>query len=147
MVVGEEGLVDVVDVEVGPVGGGGDEFGVGTLPEEEVGEAHLAGGADDEVGVREAGGVEVMGKEGVVYLVRGYAFGDDAADGLHDLGAAAVVEGDADGHAVVVFGEVDGVQDLLLELGVQFVQAADVEEADAVFVEVFGLALNDAGKD
>jgi hypothetical protein len=36
-----------------------DDFRIGDLPEQEIGDAHLAGGADQEVGVGDVGGVEV----------------------------------------------------------------------------------------
>src|SRR3989304_993144 len=51
-------------VEVGPVGGRAVELGVGRLPEEEVGDAHLAGGSGPPVGGGQAGAAPGGGEEG-----------------------------------------------------------------------------------
>src|SRR3989304_9168040 len=69
------------------------------------------------------------------------------ARGAPALGGAAVVEGEGQSHAVVVLGELDGLADLSLEPGVEAVQVADVEEPDAVLVEVVGLTLDDTRED
>src|SRR3954451_4048759 len=55
----EDGLGEVVAAEVGPQDVGEDQLAIGQLPEKEVGDAVLARGADDEVGVRHLGVVEV----------------------------------------------------------------------------------------
>src|SRR5262249_19508428 len=47
--------------EIRPQGVGDVELGVRNLPEEEVGDAHFAAGADEQVGVRKAGGAEGIG--------------------------------------------------------------------------------------
>ena len=60
LVVGD-GFEEVEAAEVGPEAVGDEDLGVGDLPEEEVGDALLAGGADDEVGVGHVGGVEGVG--------------------------------------------------------------------------------------
>ncbi len=57
-----DGFEQVDAAEVGPKAVGDEDFGVGDLPEEEVGDALLAGGADDEVGVGHVRGVEVGGE-------------------------------------------------------------------------------------
>src|SRR6266511_321619 len=48
---GKQRLVDVLDIEVGPVDRQEAELGVGALPEQEVREPHLAGRANDEIGI------------------------------------------------------------------------------------------------
>src|SRR5271170_5049612 len=50
LVVGE-GFEEMDAAEVRPEAVGDEDFSVGNLPEEEVGDALLAGGADDEIGV------------------------------------------------------------------------------------------------
>src|SRR5690606_39660899 len=60
-----DGGVEGLAAEVGPEGLRDVELGVGDLPEEEVRDAHLAAGADEEVGVGEAGGVEGGGDVGL----------------------------------------------------------------------------------
>ena len=44
-----------------PVGLAEVQLGVGALPEQEVGQTQLAAGADDEIGVRLPGGIQVAG--------------------------------------------------------------------------------------
>src|SRR5689334_19684395 len=69
--------VDLLAAEVRPVGGCGVELGVGGLPEQEVGEAHLAARADHEVRVGRAGGVKVGAEAFLVDLLRRDAIRDD----------------------------------------------------------------------
>ena len=57
--------------EVGPQGLAEDELGVGALPEQEVAGALLAAGPDDQVGVRLAGGVELVAEALLVDVVGG----------------------------------------------------------------------------
>src|SRR6185503_20708565 len=56
--VGVERGVEILAAEVGPEGAREVELGVGRLPEEEVGDAELAAGADDEVERRQIAGRE-----------------------------------------------------------------------------------------
>ena len=49
-------------VEIGPQDRQEDEFGIGRLPEQEIRQAHLARGADDEIGIGKAGRVEPVGQ-------------------------------------------------------------------------------------
>ena len=55
----EEGFEEASAIEIGPERVGDKNFGVGDLPEEEIADAHLAAGSDQQVGIREVGGVEV----------------------------------------------------------------------------------------
>src|SRR6266852_237336 len=98
-------------VEVGPETVGDEDLGVGDLPEEEVGDALLAGGADDEVRVGHVARVELAGdaclvegfegagtEEVVDGTAAGVGFGsevgEDAAYGVNYFGAGAIVEGE-----------------------------------------------------
>src|SRR3990172_5959359 len=67
-----------------------------------------------------------------------------AAGRLDDLGAAAVVEGDADGQALVGLCQLAGLADAALQVGRQGIQAADVQQADALLVQGGQLAVDDA---
>src|SRR5260221_477826 len=73
--VGSDGLVEGGSVEVRPVRLGHVQLGVADLPEEVVADAEFAGGADEEVGVGEAGGVEVCRDRGFVDLGGGECAG------------------------------------------------------------------------
>lgn len=157
MLVGVDGLEQVKAVEVGPEAVGDEDLGVGDLPEEEVGDALLAGGADDEVGVGHVRGVEGAGDGGLVEglecagseeildgTAAGVGFGgevgEDGADGVDDLGAGAIVEGQGEGSAGVLGrglrGPLHGVLDLLR----QVVGAADVGHANVVVVHAFDVS-------
>src|SRR3569623_2391109 len=85
-------------VEIRPVLLDEDEFGIGALPEQEVREPLLAAGADDDVRIGHARGVESPANS-----IFGDVFGleparanqrRNTADRLHNLGLAAVVKGD-----------------------------------------------------
>ncbi len=79
LVVGD-GFEEMDAAEVGPEAVGDEDLGVGDLPEEEVGDALLAGGADDEVGVGHVRGVEGAGDAGLVEGVEG-AGAEEVFDG------------------------------------------------------------------
>ena len=134
-----QGFVEFFDGEFGPEGVGDVELGVADLPEEVVADAHFAGGADEEVGVGHAGGVEVFG-EGLFGDLGGaefaafYFFGD-AADGVGDLHARAVVDGEAEGHAGVAAGGFEGVFEFFEDLGGEAFAATDLDELDVVVDE------------
>src|SRR5918995_5959014 len=89
-----QGAKEVHLTEVRPVRVGKVVLGMGRLPQQEAGQPDLAGGADDQVGVGDAGGVQVAGD-----LV-----GGDHAGGLAQLQALVAVLGQQ---------PADGVGDLL----------------------------------
>src|SRR5215469_14901662 len=66
LLISGDGFDEVDAAEVGPEAIGDEDLGVGDLPEKEVGDALLAGGADEEVGVGHADGVERVGDGGLV---------------------------------------------------------------------------------
>ena len=76
------------------------ELRVGDLPQQEVGDAHLPARADDQVGIGQPGGVEMRARTSSssicarVDSAPARDAGGDRADGVDDLGAAAVVERD-----------------------------------------------------
>ena len=80
--------------EVGPERVGEDELGVGRLPEHEVRDPELAGGADQQVDLGQLGRVEARRDRRLVDLVGREAVLDAAARRLDELRPAAVVEGD-----------------------------------------------------
>ena len=96
LVVGD-GFEEMEAVEVGPEAVGDEDLGVGDLPEEEVGDALLAGGADDEVGVGHVRGVEGAGDGGLVEGVEG-AGAEEVFDGAAaGVGLGGEVGEDASG--------------------------------------------------
>ena len=92
-----ESGVELGFAEIGPEGGGDDEFGVGDLPEEKIADAHFAAGADEQIGIGNVSGVKVLGENlfgdvGGVEVAGPDLLGD-AADGIHDFGTATVTQG------------------------------------------------------
>src|SRR5690606_4801930 len=104
--VGAQRPEEVDLAEVGPVGLAEVELAVRALPEQEAPEALLPGGADHQVGVRLALGVEVLGDvlggDGVGELLEGDALRggvvQQRADRVGDLAPAAVADGHVDDH-------------------------------------------------
>jgi hypothetical protein len=112
------------------------DLAVGDLPEEEVRDAQLAAGADEEIGVARGGGVEVIGEKrlvdhGVAHLLFAQQ-GHDPVAGVDDLRPPAVVEGDLEEQPLVVLRLVLGVAELALHARVEPLDAADGHEADVV---------------
>src|SRR5262249_38979368 len=85
---------ELIRPEVGPEAVGEDVLGVGGLPEEEVRDAALARGADHETRVGHLRLVQGRGKRGLVDAVGLGAGLEQPADGIDELGPAAVVERD-----------------------------------------------------
>src|SRR5690606_35922422 len=91
----ETGVPQVAPVEVGEQRLLEDEFGIGRLPQQEIGGAELAGGAKEQVDIGHVRLVEEA-RDGVlvhplrVDLPRGHP-ARDLAGGVGDLGPAAVV--------------------------------------------------------
>src|SRR5216684_7598616 len=59
---------EIAAAKIGPEDFGDVDLRVGDLPEQEVRDAQLAAGADEEIGVVEVGGVEMIGEELLVDL-------------------------------------------------------------------------------
>src|SRR5688572_14206565 len=89
-----EGPPQVVLAEVWPERLHEDELRVGQLPEQEVREPQLARGADEQVGIRELGRVEVSRQRVLVHILGVGSRLEQASRRLDELGAAAVVERD-----------------------------------------------------
>src|SRR6201997_5329524 len=76
----DEGFEEAGAIEIGPESFGDEDFGVGNLPEEEIADAHFAGGSDEEIGVGEIGGVEMAGEiffgDGLRRMIHGWNLAD-----------------------------------------------------------------------
>src|SRR4029077_11122019 len=105
------GCKEMGAVEVGPENFGDEDFGVGNLPEEKIADAHFAAGANEKIGIRKIGGVEMAGELTFGDWLRGavaVALGEEGVHGVDDFGAASVIEGDRENHAGVAGGSVRG---------------------------------------
>ena len=99
-------------VEVGPQRVDEQQFGISRLPQQEIGQPHLARRADQQVQLRQTGGVELsverLSRRSIAGLeLAGGGFGREPAGRCSDLGARAVVEGDDQRQPAVAGGAVD----------------------------------------
>nr|GEU28237.1 hypothetical protein [Tanacetum cinerariifolium] len=138
---GGDGLVEAFDGKIGPVGVGEEQLGVRELPQQEIGNALFAAGADEQVGLGRIGHGQVrrqllFGKVGGARM-RGHHLGD----GLHDVPAAAVVGADGDGQARVVGGLALGAGNHGAQLVVKAGQVAHHAQADIIGVHLGHFAL------
>ena len=140
-----DGGIQVIPGEIRPEHIHLHQFGVGGLPEHEVGKALLARGTQDEIRVLLAGGIhvvahhlfgDVLGLEGALCHLLGQLPG-----GPHDLGAAAVVHGNVQGHAGLGGGVLLQLVHQLLELCIQRGPVAQELDADVAVLIVEALEL------
>src|SRR6266540_5206592 len=128
--------------EIGPVERRAPVLRVGGLPEQEVAQPHLASRANDQIRVTQTTGVEIAAEELFVQLFGGDPVPNQFSRRLDDLGPAPVVEGDVERKAAIVAGQVDGVQDSLLQLRWKPIERADVPQPNAVGVKLSRLAVD-----
>src|SRR5690606_23874239 len=143
----QQGFVQLLPVEVGPVDCGEVVFGIGTLPDQEVAQAEFPACADDQIRVGQVASVEVMADQLLGDLLRLVAMLDNLADGVDDLRAPAVVEGHVEDEPVVVLGQVDGMVDLVPQFLLNFGQVTKVAKLYALLVELVQLAVDDITQD
>ncbi len=141
----EDGLEEFGAAEVRPQGVGDVKFGVGDLPEEEVADAHFAGGADEEVGVGQAGGIKARGERLFVQLERIEGagvprFGNERVHRVNQFGAAAVIDGEVEAHAAILGGGCDRGVKFPARGRRQGVQTAHRPKLDIVLHQVWNFA-------
>src|SRR5260370_33334320 len=100
----EQGLQKSRAVEVGPERLGDENLRIRNLPEQEIADAHFAAGADQQVGVRQALGIQVPGQLFLADALCGsmaVAFLENCIHGVDDLGTAAIVQSQTLHHALI----------------------------------------------
>src|SRR5215207_781645 len=122
--------------EVGPQRFRHIELGVGYLPEQEVRDAQLAAGPDQQVDLGYVGGVEVLGERHLVDVLRRETVCDYPAGGVHDLRASSVVERDVDIEAVVIRGKVLSLLHCFQHRGRQVLPSAQKTEPGPTLVQL-----------
>src|SRR5262245_5089128 len=133
--VGSDGEVERRGVEVGPQRVGEIKLGVRKLPQQEVADALLAAGADEEVRLRRIAHGEVGKQRFFVHRLAG-VLGDEPVDGLQDVPAAAVVRGDGEGEPLVGGGEALARLDGAMDGRVEAAGVAHHPEAHAVAMQL-----------
>src|SRR4051812_34995588 len=95
-----DGALEMLLAEVGPQRVDEHQLGVGTLPEQEIADALLAAGADQQVGIGHAGGQQLPLEQVLVDLLRCELarrdLGREIAGRLDDLVTRAVVDANVD---------------------------------------------------
>src|SRR5215472_1252027 len=132
----EDRLEEVALAEVGPERGGDPDLAVRDLPEQEVGDAHLAARAYEQVRIGKPRGAEPRPERLFVDLLgrqptRSDVVGEGAA-GVHDLGPAAVVERDVERHATAGRRPRQSLAEGLLDRRVELIHPTDDAEPDVV---------------
>ena len=139
-----DGLVKLLGRKVRPEDVGEIKFAVSALPEEEIGDAHLPARPDQQLRVRDAGGIEIAAEGALVDLLRCLAVlyvRGIAHRGTDDLVPAAVVETDIGLEAVVARGDLVGLFHELPQLRGKPLDIAEHLHADVVALHrVDGLA-------
>ena len=128
--------------EIGPQSFGDVQLGIGDLPQQEIADTHFARGSDEEVKIRESGGVESR-CDGLFVDVQASQTAlkarviNDGVHGIHQLGAAAVVNGDVQAHTAIARCNFDGVVQLLADLAPgELIHAAHAGESNAVAQQI-----------
>src|ERR1700674_4165974 len=120
--VGGDRLIEVGVGEIGPERLGAVELGVRRLPEQEIAESHLAGGADHEVRIGQPPCVEMTRQAGIVEGGQVRALSRQFSDGVDDLLPAAVVYRNIEDRFGADPGSFAGLSHLVLERGRKLLQ-------------------------
>jgi hypothetical protein len=105
------------------------------LPQQVVGDPQFAAGPDQEVRVVHLGRIQPPAK-----VLLGGAI--EGGGRVHDLGPAAIVEGDEEPDPIVVRGQSLGPLHALDQLGVDLIAATDEPHPHALVVELRRLAVD-----
>src|SRR5512139_832872 len=122
-------------IKFGPQRVGEIQFGVGQLPQQEIADALLAAGADEEVGFGHVGQTELLGQRGFAHRTGRHTGQDQFLHRLHDVPAATVIGGHGKGEARVVARQRLGIADQGLDALGKTRQFTNDPEANVVFVE------------
>ena len=98
--------------------------------------APFASSANNQIGVGQLAGVEILADHLFGHLVGWNLVGNDPAKGIDDLGTSAIVKGKVHGNARVVLGHFQRMTNLLLQVGVNAIHAPAVQNAHAIAVQI-----------
>jgi len=71
----------------------------------------------------------------------------DTSNRIYDLGATAVVKGEAQGPSGIVLGQLEGVLNLLLQTLGEPIEVSEVNELDPILVKVYGFLVDNVPHD
>src|SRR5207302_3383123 len=144
--VGGERLIEVRFAEIRPERRGAVKLGIGRLPEQEVAQTHFAGGADDQVRVGQAAGIEMRRQPRLVELRQIGALAGELADSVDDLEPSAIVDGDVQDGSGTDASAFTGLAHLVLERRRQFMDPSGKPEFDAALCQLINLPTNGLGE-
>ncbi len=127
--------------EIGPQHIGENEFAVGRLPHEVIGEPILPRGANQQFGVGHIGGIQPLRDGALIDLFGRDALGHDGPHGVNQLSPTAVVEGNGESERAVALGEFNRLVDATQEtLGNPPVTTADEANANTLGMQFVAAA-------
>ena len=103
---------------------------------------HSPSGADDQIRVRQVGGIEIVAKHLFGEIIRIDAIRNYVADRIQNLSPSPVVEGDIENDAVIVFCDFQGMANLLLQFWIDTAHSTAVSNLHSVSVEFVQLAFD-----
>ena len=109
------------------------------LPDQEVADAVLAAGPDEQVQRRQPDGVQARVDGVLVDLLGGQPVGDAAPGGVHDLVAAGVVEGDVEHQPVAAGGRGQRLLDRRAGRRRELLHPSEEADLDALLAQLGGL--------
>src|SRR5690554_2818485 len=142
--VGRDCLIERELVEVGPQRVGEVQLGVGELPQQEVADALLATGPDEEVRLRRIGHRQLGADLGLGEVAAARVARGEAVERRDDVPASAVVGGHGQHQAVVAGRQRLGLLDEPDDRRIEARQVADDTETHAVLVQAPHLVLQRA---
>jgi len=115
--------------EIRPQRFGHVELSIGDLPQQEITDAHFAGGANEKIGIRLAGGVEPCRDR----LLRRFRFIlNQAFYCVHQFGATSIVDGEIQSQATIFGSLASDIVQLGSYVFWQFIQPSYGSEANIV---------------
>jgi len=137
-------------VEVRPIDRHEDEFAIGGLPEQKIGQPLFTAGADDHIGIRQIRLVEMtrqqFGRDLIDQQPPLAHFDGEPTRRACDFLPRAIVESDDQHQAVIALGQLFGFFKQSPDVGRQVLALADNPHADIAFVQIGEIVADEAPK-
>src|SRR4030042_3203184 len=97
-----QGQAIFILVEVRPIGGGKVPFRIGSLPDQEITDAELAGSANYKIGIRNTSGIQVAADHFIIHVFRENAIFHHPLDRPDDLVPTAITKSNNQYQPIVI---------------------------------------------